>query len=384
MGTEQSRARINAYSYVMKHLLEGMPDEQWKWEEEIKPRRSRALYIGLGLMVLVLVVIGVIAAISPRHAVAKSDLVLSRDSGQMYVQQEGRLHPVSGLAAARLVLGTAAQPSVVTDKDIAGLPQGIPLGIAQGPRALPENAGRLEDAGATWAMCDYAEPTTDRFFKVRSTMLVAATEKSELDSLQKTTVLAVHNDDVWFLSNGQRRRVTGVKRDDALDHGARMVSAALLNSLVEMPNTRLSQWPVDTGATSLCAVWRVEKGSGEPKLTLESGNLNDQWRQATDLAQQDNDGDKVDAFLLIGRRAVLGYAAPLVGGGTIQSPVDKEESDQSEQVDLWLVGDDGIRYGTQQNMLDVLGVGTETMPMPWAMIAELSAGPYLVSEGKTS
>ena len=48
MGTEQSRARINAYSYVMKHLLEGMPDEQWKWEEEIKPRRSRALYIGLG------------------------------------------------------------------------------------------------------------------------------------------------------------------------------------------------------------------------------------------------------------------------------------------------------------------------------------------------
>lgn len=379
MGTEQSRARINAYSYVMKHLLEGIPDEEWKWQEEITLRRSRALYIGIGLTVLVLLVVGVIAAISPRHAVAKNELVLSRDSGQMYVQKENRLHPVAGLAAARLVLGNAAKPTVVTDADIKEIPQGIPIGIAQGPRSLPDNAGRLGDPGGTWAMCDYAEPTTDRFFKVRSTMLVASTEKSGLDTLQKTTVLAVHTDDVWILSEGQRRRVLGVKRQEALDHGARMVSAALLNSLVELPQTRLRNWPVDRGATSLCAVWRVEKGSGEPRLSLRSGNLNDLWRQATDLAQQDNDGDKVDAFLLIGRRAVLGYAAPLVGGGTVDSPVDREEADQSEQVDLWLVGDDGIRYGTQRDMLEVLGVGTEVMPVPWAMIAELSAGPYLVS-----
>lgn len=167
MGQEQSRARINAYSFIIKHLQEGMPNNSWKWDEDIQSRRSKSLIGGIILMVLVLIVVGVIALISPSRAVAGNELVLSKNSGQMYVMQNGRLHPVSGIAAARLILGDAVTPTVVTDKDIAALPQGIPLGISQGPRALPNDAGRMGENGQVWAMCDYAEPTTDRFFKVR-------------------------------------------------------------------------------------------------------------------------------------------------------------------------------------------------------------------------
>lgn len=166
MGQEQSRARINAYSFIIKHLQAGMPDQSWKWDEEVPSRRSKSLIAGVILMVLVLVVVAVVALISPSRGVAGNDLVLSKNSGQMYVMKDGRLHPVSGIAAARLVLGNAASPIMVTDKDISKVPQGVPLGIAQGPRALPEDAGRVGESGQTWAMCDYAEPTTDRFFKV--------------------------------------------------------------------------------------------------------------------------------------------------------------------------------------------------------------------------
>ena len=35
MGQEQSRARINAYSFIIKHLQAGMPDQSWKWDEEV-------------------------------------------------------------------------------------------------------------------------------------------------------------------------------------------------------------------------------------------------------------------------------------------------------------------------------------------------------------
>ena len=377
MGQEQSRARINAYSFIIKHLQEGMPNNSWKWDEDIQSRRSKSLIGGIILMVLVLIVVGVIALISPSRAVAGNELVLSKNSGQMYVMQNGRLHPVSGIAAARLILGDAVTPTVVTDKDIAALPQGIPLGISQGPRALPNDAGRMGENGQVWAMCDYAEPTTDRFFKVRSTMLVGAVTDSALDKLHPVTMLAVHNDDVWLLEGGHRRPVNDMKRSDALHKGARVVSGALLNSLVEMPSTTTNALPADTGETSLCAVWRDKSGTAEPRLSLLAGNLDKEWKQSTDLAQQDNDGDRVDAFLLIGRRTVVGFAAPLVGGGALESVIDESQESSHRQADVWVVGDDGIRFGTQRETLHVLGLGTETMPLPWAMISQLSTGPYL-------
>lgn len=383
MGQEQSRARINAYSFIIKHLQAGMPDQSWKWDEEVPSRRSKSLIAGVILMVLVLVVVAVVALISPSRGVAGNDLVLSKNSGQMYVMKDGRLHPVSGIAAARLVLGNAASPIMVTDKDISKVPQGVPLGIAQGLRALPEDAGRVGESGQTWAMCDYAEPTTDRFFKVRSTMLLGAVTESALDKLHPVSMLAVHDEDVWLLEQGHRREVRGMTRSDALRKGARVVSGALLNSLVEMPSTKPSTLPADTGETSLCAVWRVKPGEAEPRLSLRAGDLNKEWKQATDVAQQDNDGDRVDAFLLVGRRTVVGFAAPLVGGGAVQSALDESEEAAQRQADVWVVGDDGVRFGTQRETLDTLGLGSEAMPLPWAMISQLSTGPYLAKPGSS-
>ena len=71
MGQEQSRARINAYSFIIKHLQEGMPNNSWKWDEDIQSRRSKSLIGGIILMVLVLIV-----AVSYTHlTLPTSDLV---------------------------------------------------------------------------------------------------------------------------------------------------------------------------------------------------------------------------------------------------------------------------------------------------------------------
>ena len=80
---------------------------------------------------------------------------------------------------------------------------------------------------------------------------------------------------------------------------------------------------------------------------------------------------------MIGRRTVVGFAAPLVGGGALESVIDESQESSHRQADVWVVGDDGIRFGTQRETLHVLGLGTETMPLPWAMISQLSTGPYL-------
>ena len=41
MGQEQSRAGINAYSFIIKHLQAGMPDQSWKWDEDV-PRAGQS------------------------------------------------------------------------------------------------------------------------------------------------------------------------------------------------------------------------------------------------------------------------------------------------------------------------------------------------------
>lgn len=383
MGSEQSRARINAYNFIMKHLQEGLADGQWKWDEDVTTRGTRSLYAGMGMAVVVVIAVALVAFISPRHGVASSEIVLSRDSGQMYVQMEGRLHPVSGLAAARLVLGRAAEPSIVTDKDILGLPQGTPVGMLGGPRALPEDAGHTPEKGMTWAMCDYAEPTTDRFYKVRATMLWAAVDDEQVLASPEISLLAVHDDEVWYLTQGHRRKVAGMSRAQALARGARVVSASLLSSLVEMPEMGQSSWPMDSGDSSICAVWHVSSGRAQPQLSLRAVNIEEQWRSATGLLQQDGPGDAVDAFLLTGRRAIAGHAAPLVGGGSHDSLVATEHT-ADEQVDVWIIGDDGLRYGTQRQTLPVLGIDPETLPLPWPMVVQLNSGPYLHQAQETN
>src|SRR6187549_2254469 len=45
-------------------------------------------------------------------------IVMSRDSGALYVRIDDTLHPVLNLASARLVTGNAARPQVVSSADI--------------------------------------------------------------------------------------------------------------------------------------------------------------------------------------------------------------------------------------------------------------------------
>ena len=67
----------------------------------------------------------------------------------------------------------------------------------------------------------------------------------------------------------------------------------------------------------------------------------------------------------------------------MQSALDESEEAAQRQADVWVVGDDGVRFGTQRETLDTLGLGSEAMPLPWAMISQLSTGPYLAKPGSS-
>ena len=101
--------------------------------------------IGAGWMTLLNV-------LKPTGVVGDSAIIGDRDSGAIYARIEGRLYPALNLTSARLVTGTAGQPTWVKPAEIAKYPTGPLVGIPGAPAAMPVNRG----AASAWAVCDTA------------------------------------------------------------------------------------------------------------------------------------------------------------------------------------------------------------------------------------
>lgn len=134
---------------------------------------SRATAVGViigAIGMLGFLLFGILKAAPP---VPSAGIVISKDSGQMYVKTEATanrpamLIPTFNLASARLILmgqttsagGGQVQPSqvqvvepeVVPDSRLEGIPRGRMQGIVDGPPLLPSADQRIEDH---WAVCD--------------------------------------------------------------------------------------------------------------------------------------------------------------------------------------------------------------------------------------
>ncbi|MDM4718757.1 type VII secretion protein EccB [Micromonospora sp. WMMA1363] len=81
-------------------------------------------------------------------------VIVEKESGARFVYRDQKLHPVLNYASALLVVG-AEQPKtvLVSRRSIAGVPRGLPLGIADAPDSLPAASGL---STAPWTVCSVA------------------------------------------------------------------------------------------------------------------------------------------------------------------------------------------------------------------------------------
>ncbi|MGD9622334.1 MAG: type VII secretion protein EccB [Mycolicibacterium sp.] len=117
-------------------------------------RWLRMMPMVAGLMV-VLICAGafVFSMIRPAGVVGESRVVMARESGQIYVNANGRLYPALNLASARLISGSYETPEGVTQASIMGYPIGAKVGIAGAPDDTPVTNG---DATSV-AVCQRAD-----------------------------------------------------------------------------------------------------------------------------------------------------------------------------------------------------------------------------------
>jgi type VII secretion protein EccB len=199
------------------------------------PLRAQAIAYGAGcaLAVVAIAVCAVLALIRPGSVPGDAPILMARDTGALFVRIDDTAHPVPNLASARLIVGTPADPVLVSDAAMAKLRRGPLVGIPGAPAQLGQPLSLDE---SDWAICDSTEPA--------ETVLLAGRSDRGMVALGSGQALLVSARAVggatYLLADGWRARVD--LRDIAVVRALHLegvsvqpVSQALLDSVPEAP-----------------------------------------------------------------------------------------------------------------------------------------------------
>src|SRR6476469_9215891 len=151
------RDLVEAHQYSRRRLttafVSGAPGGR-----EVEPARpGRALVGGLALALLVVAGGAVSGLVFGRDEAdwKQPGLVISKDRGQAYVvstptEDELVIRPVINITSARLILGSEATPTYVSQEAINAEKIGEPIGILNAPANVPDPDNLVESG---WTAC---------------------------------------------------------------------------------------------------------------------------------------------------------------------------------------------------------------------------------------
>ncbi|MEB3019735.1 type VII secretion protein EccB [[Mycobacterium] crassicus] len=347
-----TRLQVSAHRYLARRMERALRCGQ---PAGAPAPGGNALAAGALVSVLALAGAVVLAVVRPQPDLGDAPILLDRASGALYVRIGDTVHPVSNLASARLIAGTAADPRPVAGTAIGRTRRGPPLGIPGAPSAL----GPALEANATWSLCDDG---------AGGTTLLAGIEPPASVLIEPPEAVAVvaESGTAYLLRSG--RRIPVNPAEPVLESAPpRRVSGLLLNAVPEAPPAQLT----DSGerlavlpapAVTLCVHWRTDDAAG---ITLSAGVGPPLPAGAapTVLAQADGPGPALDAvYLPPGRSAfVRGAGASGQPGGA-----------------AYLIAETGERFTVADaGAARDLGLPAVPTAVPWPMLAGLPAGPLL-------
>lgn len=363
------RRQFGAHRFLMRRMDYAILGRAMPAGADTLHAHRLALLAGCAGAVAVAVVTVGLAVLRP--VAGDAPLVMSRQSGELFVRSGDRLHPVANLASAYLILGRPATPRLVDDAGLTGIPRGPVLGI---PGAPPSAGAAMSSTDLRWTVCDDRDG---------STTITAATadDVPELPARQGVLVTAVDGS-VYLLYDGRRASVDphdpAVARTLRLDMVTpRPVSSTLLNAVPEVPAIAPPQIAGNAVADSLPVATMPDDS---PTLLDPSGEVCATWRAgrvtiavgearpaAVRLAIGDGGGPNVDAIRLpAGRWVDVTAGALTTDGGTSGR---------------YLITEAGVRFPVRDSAAAAaLGLGPAPSRVPWVILAALPSGPELSRE----
>lgn len=127
-----SKRQIKAYKRELNRVDEALSRQDVRGLGSPLARMRGGVGFGAVVGVLVLGAAFIMSILSPKPDNSVDEIVITRNAGR-FVQFNGRLHPVTNLASARLIVGSAKEAKVITDAALQSLPTGPLMGIPNAP-----------------------------------------------------------------------------------------------------------------------------------------------------------------------------------------------------------------------------------------------------------
>jgi type VII secretion protein EccB len=215
-----SRLQVTAHYFWNRRNAAALSHHGVRLDYDPEQRRVSALVLGYTLTVVAIALAALMAYIKPAGQVGRSPILADRDSGAIYVMVDGRLHPALNLTSARLISGTAANPTFVKAPELAKYPQGPTVGIVGAPTRMPIRSG-LE---SQWAVCDTAPAATASSSAGREPVVTAiagplTTGRRAAPLAMPDAVLARHDDKTFLVWDGHRSEIDVTNKSVALALG---------------------------------------------------------------------------------------------------------------------------------------------------------------------
>lgn len=234
-----TKTQVNGYRFLLRRQEHALIRRDVRMLHDPMRAERNALLVGVLIAVLLLGGCGVYGLVRPQGSVGDATILVSKNSGAMFVRLDDRLHPVLNLASARLIVGSASAPSSVGDSVLARYPRGALLGIPGAPSSLTAP----QRDSSEWGVCDTATGRGTDTSVQATTVLVGAPASAPRGSDRDAALVTVQDGVylVYTMRDGERRRPVRARVDTgsvavlrALQIegvAARPVSVGLLNSV---------------------------------------------------------------------------------------------------------------------------------------------------------
>ena len=260
MGQPTTGLQVSGHRFVARRMEHALVRGDTRMLDDPLRGQSLSLAVGGVLAAIAVAVCAVLAFVRPGGSLRDASIVVVRESGAMYVRIDDVMHPVFNLASARLIVGSAAEPRVVSQRAIDRADRGPQVGIPGAPGQISPS---LRADEAMWTICDDQHAATR----------VIAGPVTETGTMPGHSVLVTPRGEspavTYLLHGGWRARVD--LRHPAVVRALRIdgvvpqpVSAAVLDAIPEAPAIQPPRVPAvgSPGPPAVVRSSRRHRGEG--------------------------------------------------------------------------------------------------------------------------
>lgn len=157
MAQPTTRLQVSGHRFLARRMEHALVRGDTRMLDDPLRAQSFSLAAGAVLAVIAIAVCAALAFVRPAGGLGDASIVVVRESGGMYVRIDDVMHPVFNLASARLIVGRAAEPRVVSQRAIDRARHGPRVGIPGAPEQI---SPPLHADESFWTSCDNASSGT--------------------------------------------------------------------------------------------------------------------------------------------------------------------------------------------------------------------------------